>query len=467
MAIIISSSMSDSGKSLLTAVLVKHLRGIPFKAQNMSLNSFPTKDGGEIAFIQAFQAIGGGLAPQRFMNPVLLKPSGKGIEVIVWGESQGNLSAEEYYSKIGIIWEKINSVISKEMVIESAGGIGEPNFIERDISGFKIMQRGVPSVLVLDIERGGAFASAYGIYNMLPSSVRDKLKGFIINKFRGDEKLLDQAISWLENRTSMKYLGVIPYDERLRIMAEDSMNVSDLGDGELEVGVISYPYMSNFNEFHVFANSNARLRFITKPSQLSKADLVILPGTRNTKISLTWLIERGFLDVLKRKTVLGICGGFQIMGNKLLDPFGLEAGEPSSYEGLGLLPINVKFRSEKVVSISRARSDFGSIDGYEIRRGDIDYIRHKPLLQIEYRNGAKVEIEDGAWNENFIGLSIHGSLYSEGGKAILKQLGIKIGSSSLEDDIKKSVNLAYDIIKDKVDLERIEQIYIENDRNET
>lgn len=369
MAIIISSSMSDSGKSLVTSALVRHFRGIPFKAQNMSLNSYPTHDGGEIAFIQAFQAMGSGLQPERFMNPILLKPSGKGIEVIFWGESQGNFSPNEYYSRLTTYWEKIRSSVREDMVVESAGGLGEPNFMERDITGFKLMQEGIQAILVLDIDRGGAFASAFGIYQMLPSSVRDKLRGFIINKFRGDEKLLEPAISWLESKTSMKYLGIIPYDDRLRIMAEDSMNVSDLGDGELEVDVVAYPYMSNFNEFHVFEKSNARLRFVTRPSHLSKADLIILPGTRNTKLSLSWLVERGFTEVLRRKPVLGVCGGFQIMGKTLHDPYGLEAGEPSSYEGLNLLPINVRFRRNKVVSLSLGESEYGLIRGYEIRRG--------------------------------------------------------------------------------------------------
>ena len=459
MAIIISSSMSDSGKSLVTSALVRHFRGIPFKAQNMSLNSYPTHDGGEIAFIQAFQAMGSGLQPERFMNPILLKPSGKGIEVIFWGESQGNFSPNEYYSRLTTYWEKIRPSVREDMVVESAGGLGEPNFMERDITGFKLMQEGIQAILVLDIDRGGAFASAFGIYQMLPSSVRDKLRGFIINKFRGDEKLLEPAISWLESKTSMKYLGIIPYDDRLRIMAEDSMNVSDLGDGELEVDVVAYPYMSNFNEFHVFEKSNARLRFVTRPSHLSKADLIILPGTRNTKLSLSWLVERGFTEVLRRKPVLGVCGGFQIMGKTLHDPYGLEAGEPSSYEGLNLLPINVRFRRNKVVSLSLGESEYGLIRGYEIRRGEIEYIEGKPLLLITKRNHEHVEIYDGSRNGRHVGLSVHGSLFSEGGKRILEDFGIKLRAGSIEEEISTSVDKVYQLLRDTLDLDIIDQIY--------
>ncbi len=454
--------MSDSGKSLVTSALVKLLRGVPFKAQNMSLNSYPTKDGGEIAFIQAFQAIGAGLEPQRFMNPVLLKPSGSGIEVIFWGESQGNFSPSMYYTIIEKYWKKVRETIQNDMVIESAGGIGEPNFMERDISGFRLVREGIPVVLVLDIDRGGTFASAYGIYTMFPPSLRGLLKGFIINKFRGDEKLLQPAISWLESRTSMKFLGTIPYDDRLKIMAEDSMNIGEMGDGELEVDVVAYPYMSNFNEFHVFSRSNARLRFVTKPSHLSKADLVILPGTRNTRMSLSWLLERGFRDILVKKRVLGICGGFQMMGETLVDPYGLEAGEPSSYTGLRLLPVKVRFQRSKVVSLSRGRSSFGPIEGYEIRRGEIEYQGGDPLLVIEERNGVGTRVMDGAMSGDHAGLSVHGSLYSEGGRNILKEYGIKLEGISLKDQIEETVNKLADVIKERVDLEAIEQIYMDN-----
>ncbi|QKR00019.1 cobyric acid synthase [Metallosphaera tengchongensis] len=465
MAIIISSSMSDSGKSLVTAGLTKHFRSTPFKAQNMSLNSFPTRSGGEIAFIQAYQAMGSGLEPERYMNPVLLKPSGNGIEVIFMGDSLGNLAPSLYYSSIEKFWEKIKGLIKNEMIIESAGGVGEPNFMERDISGYRLMREGIPSILVLDIDRGGAFASAYGIYNMMPSSIRNTLKGFIINKFRGEEKFLDPAVRWLEDKTSMKFMGVIPYDHRLKIMAEDSMNISDLGDGELEVAVVAYPYMSNFNELHAFSKSNATLRFVTRPSQLSKADLVILPGTRNTKASLDWLIQNGFPERLRNKKILGICGGFQIMGRKLIDPYGLEAGEPAEYQGLGFLPVNVKFQKEKVVSLSLGVSDVGEITGYEIRRGKVEYEGWVPLLTIKQRNNIPVEVEDGADAGDKIGISIHGALYSEGGKKLLERFGIKIYSGSLKQEVTESVDLIYRILRDRVDLSLIEQIYRESETN--
>ncbi|EHP69297.1 cobyric acid synthase CobQ [Metallosphaera yellowstonensis MK1] len=462
MAIIISSSMSDSGKSIVTAALVKLLGGVPFKAQNMSLNSFPSHDGGEMAFIQAFQAMGSEIRPERWMNPVLLKPSGNGIEVIFMGESLGNMDSREYYSTVERLWPKVKERITEDMVIEAAGGLGEPNFLERDISGYKLMELGVPSIMVLDIDRGGAFASAFGIYNMFPTSLRPLLRGFIINKFRGDEKFLEPAVRWLEQRTGMKFLGTIPYDDRISNIAEDSMNVRDLGEGEMEVDVIAVPYMSNFNEFQAFQKSNAHVRFVRRPSQLSKADLVILPGTRNTKAALSWLVESGFVGILKNKRVLGICGGFQIMGRRLIDPYGLEAGVPSDYQGLGILPIEVKFRKTKVVANSKAVSDLGTFEGYEIRRGEIIYSEGRPLLTITERNGNLVSVPDGAEDGDFFGLSLHGSLYSQGGRKLLEEIGLKFYGKSLEEEVREQVNLIAEIVRSKIDTETIWNIYTES-----
>ncbi|MCI2414243.1 MAG: cobyric acid synthase [Candidatus Aramenus sp.] len=458
MAIIISSPMSDSGKSFVVTALTRALNGVPFKAQNMSLNSYPSDEGGEIAFIQAFQALGAGLRPKNSMNPVLLKPSGNGIEVIAFGRSLGNFRVEEYYKLIPDLWRKVKNTVSGDMVIESAGGLAEPNFMERDISGFLIMKElGVPAILVLDIDRGGAFASAFGVYNILPPSVRGMLRGFIINKFRGEEKFLEEGVMWLENRTGMKYLGFVPYLEESPIMPEDSMNVREVGYGEKKVSVISYPYMSNFNEFYAFMKSNATVKFVTRPSQLEDSDLVILPGTRNTYQSLVWLKERGFVETLRKYPLLGVCGGFQIMGKKLIDPYGLEAGESREYQGLGLLSINVRFEVDKVVSLSEGKGEV-EIKGYEIRRGRIEYVNDKPLYVIRKRNGEDVNVEDGALREGKIGTSIHGSLYS-GFRKLLEGFGIKIWAKSMEEEIAEMASKATEAFRKGVDIDTIQEIY--------
>ncbi|AWR97516.1 cobyric acid synthase [Acidianus sulfidivorans JP7] len=456
MAIIISSTMSDSGKSFVTTGLVRLLNGIPFKAQNMSLNSFPSVEGGEIAFIQSFQAIGREIEPHNYMNPVLLKPSGKGIEVILYGKSLGNLNPQEYYSMVPEIWEKrIKKELKENMIIEGAGGL-EPNFLDRDITTIFPMREGIPAILVLDIDRGGAFSSAYGAYEMLPPSLRDKLKGFIINKFRGEKSFLNNAINWLEEKTGMKFLGAIPYLDKNPIMAEDSMNIKEFGDGEMNVAIISYPYMSNFNEFQALEKSNASVTFVNTPKKAEKADLIILPGTRNTFESLIWLKERGFIEVLKKKPVLGICGGFQIMGKKLIDPYGIESGIPREYQGLGFFDFEVKFDKEKIVSISEAENNQGKIIGYEIRRGKITYYNDKPFLEIKKRNNVNTNIPDGAIKENKIGYSIHGSLYNS---RILEEFNIKIYSKSLKSEIIEMATEVEKIIKDNVDIDKVKELY--------
>ena len=199
--------MSDSGKSFLTTGLVRILNSKPLKIQNMSLNSISTWDGGEIAFIQAYQAIGAGLRPERYMNPILLKPMGKGVEVIFMGRSLGVMKGDEYYELANkVLWEEIRPLLSDDFIIEAAGGLGEPNFIDKDLTAIRVIkEKNIPVILVLDIDRGGAFASAYGTYMLLPESIRSNLKGFIINKVRGEEKFLYDAIKWLEEKTGMKY----------------------------------------------------------------------------------------------------------------------------------------------------------------------------------------------------------------------------------------------------------------------
>ncbi len=450
--------MSDSGKSFFVSTLTNILKGVPFKAQNMSLNSYPSDEGGEIAFIQAFQAIGSGLVPKNFMNPVLLKPAGKSVEVIVFGKSMGNFSSGEYYHIVKKIWRKIKTIISNDMIIEAAGGLGEPNFMKRDISGFLIMKElKIPTILVLDIDRGGAFASAFGIYKMFPQSMRDLLKGFIINKFRGEERYLEKAIRWLENRTKMKYLGYVPYLEENPIMPEDSMNIRDIGFGEKNISIIAYPYMSNFNEFYAFYKSNSNVKFVYKPSQLKNSDLIILPGTKNTYQSMLWLKERNFIEEIRKYPVLGICGGFQLMGKKLVDPYGLEAENITEYPGLNIFDIKTVFEKNKIVSISEGNGDV-VVNGYEIRRGKIYYENEKPLFYITKRNKKSVEIPDGARKDDKMGLSIHGSLFSSFRKE-LENYGIKIFSGSMQEEIENMVQKNVKIIKENIDIDRIDEIY--------
>jgi len=447
--------MSDSGKSMVTAALVKLFHGTPFKAQNMSLNSYPTKDGGEISFIQAYQAMGSGLSPERIHNPVLLKPSPGGVEVVLMGSSIGLFKPGGYYDWVSKAWTYVRESVRDTSVIEGAGGIAEPNFMDRDLSGFLMAKElKLPIVLVLDIDRGGAFASAYGAYSMFPPSLRDQLKGFIINKFRGDPVLLQPAIDWLSEKTGMKHFGTIPYADDFDIMAEDSMNVKEFGDGSFNVSIVSYPYMSNFNEFQALSKSNASVRFVRKPSQAKTSDLIILPGTKSSYASLKWLIERGFSDVIKSKPVLAICGGFQMLGRKLVDPYGLES-PVSQFDGLGLLDVDVIYDKKKRVKLVRGRGPFGEVTGYEVRRGSIIYHSTSPLLDLD-------DAKDGAYEGQIMALSVHGSLYSEFGRNAVKEFGLRIWASSLEDEVKTQIEFLSRRVKEEVDVEGLRALWEES-----
>ncbi|MEM0373492.1 MAG: cobyric acid synthase [Sulfolobaceae archaeon] len=462
---LIASTMSDSGKSLLVSGLAKILKMRPLKFQNMSLNSFPSKENEEIAFIQAFQAIGANQDLDTDLNPVLLKPSGNGkVEVILFGRSMGIFSYEMYYDMIETIWKKIreNLAIVDDRIVEGAGSIGEPNFLNIDISSIlPSIYYDLPIILILDVERGGAFASAYGVYNMLPPSLRSKLKGFIINKFRGNYKLLEPAVKWLEERTNMKYLGYIPYIEENIIMAEDSMNIHNVNSGSYRIGVIAYPYMSNFNEFSAFEGSNASLEFIRNPEILKGYDIIILPGSKNTLESLKWLINNNFHNKLREKPVIGICGGFQIMAKRLIDPYGLETGHKGEYKGLGIFDVEVIYENEKIVSWSYGEDleNRQEVEGYEIRRGRIKYLSQKPLILISKRGLRDVEVFDGARSGNFIGFSIHGVFYSEFGRELLKEYGIYLKERNLFEHIKEKVNKIEELIKKYLDIDEIRKIF--------
>ncbi len=458
MAILIASTTSDSGKSTLTSVLVREFGAYPFKAQNMSLNSYPTKNGGEIAFIQAFQAMAAGREPERGMNAVLLKPSGDDrVEVVVYGTPLGTFSYGEYYEKV-VPKVKESLRLSGEMVIEGAGGI-EPNFIERDLATVEVLRRGVPAVLVLNIDPGGAFTSAYGAYLSLPPSLRGNLKGFVINKLRGDPKFVESGAKWLEERTGMRYLGYIPYLDEA-IMPEDSLNATDFGDGEVEVAVVAYPYMSNFNEFWALRKSEVSVSFVRNPKRLRKADLVILPGAKNTLKALKWLKERKFQDYLKGKRVFAVCGGYQILTKKLKDEAGLEFGSLTEVEGLGMIDQEVSYGKEKTLALSRAVFEGTKVEGYEIRRGNLkgrDF-----YMEIVERNGQRVSVPDGYYDGNVFATSLHGSLFSDGGrKAFREMTGVEVKAKGLEQEVRELVDRLLSTVRKTVHLEEIRRLWEE------
>ncbi|WP_069807981.1 cobyric acid synthase [Vulcanisaeta thermophila] len=435
----IVSTMSDSGKTTLVAGLIrlavnKGLRTAPFKAQNMSLNSYPAIEGGEIALAQAMQSYVAGVKPSIYFNPVLIKPMGEDrAEYVVLGKPRKQITFGDYLRDarfralvIRAIKGSIKRLINEyDLVIgEGAGSAYEPNLAPYDLANFRPAQwLGANVYVVLDIDRGGAFTQGLGLMNSLPSKWRGMVRGFIINKFRGDERLLRDAVKWLEDRTGKPVLGVIPYINDLILWPEDSMDLKPIGNGPLDIALIAYPYISNFNDIYPLAfEGDVTVRIVRSPMELGEPHMIILPGSKNVVASVEWLRRTGLDKAIKRlvgsSVILGICGGFQALSKKLSDPTGIEAGAPGHYHGLGLIDLEVEYGVEKITALSRAVVNHGGIEGaeirgYEIHRGIIKYTGSTtPFITIIERNNRKVNIPDGVLDEGrmIVGITLHDSL---------------------------------------------------------
>ncbi|WP_054842195.1 cobyric acid synthase [Vulcanisaeta distributa] len=442
MNIYILSTMSDSGKTAIVSALLRILRvrgfhASPFKAQNMSLNSYPAIEGGEIALAQAMQAYVAGLMPSIYHNPILIKPmSSDRAEYVILGKPRAQLSFNEYLNNYPIRRLAINAVkvsirrLTEEydvVIGEGAGSAYEPNLANRDIANFRPAEwLGANVFVVLDIDRGGSFIQGLGLMRSLPPRWRRLVRGFIINKFRGDERLLDSAIKWLEERTGRPVLGgVLPYVDDLWLWPEDSMDLRPIGNGPLDIALIAYPYISNFNDVYpLILEDDVTVRVVRSPKELGEPHLVILPGSKNVVASLDWMrrvgLDRALMRIKGSAVILGICGGFQALGKVLSDPHGLEAGVPGNYNGLGLVNVNTVYGVEKIVSLSKAvglrGGELEGIEvrgGYEIHRGVPQYVGDEPLIMIKERNGRPAEqVDGGVFRERdlVIGVTLHDSL---------------------------------------------------------
>lgn len=383
MKIMVQGTMSNSGKSFLVAALCRIFRQdgyrvAPFKSQNMALNSYITEDGLEIGRAQAMQAEAAGIAPTVDMNPILLKPTSQmGSQVIINGEVYGNLKAMDYYRRkpefIPVVRQAFERLSSQYdiVVLEGAGSPAEINLRENDIVNMGMAKiAGAPVLLVGDIDRGGVFASLYGTVSLLEPEEQAMIKGLVINKFRGDVKILEPGLAMIEERLHIPVTGVIPM-EQIDIDDEDSLserlnctgdtaqtvysgNESDTVSSGLDIAVIRLPHISNFTDFAVLErHSGVRLRYVERMGQLGMPDLVILPGTKNTMADLTWLRESGLEPGIIRLVeeakvpVIGICGGYQMLGSFLHDPDGVEGEAGSSMRGMGLLNADTTFGEEK------------------------------------------------------------------------------------------------------------------------
>jgi adenosylcobyric acid synthase len=394
-AIMVVGTTSHAGKSLITAAICRILarqghRVTPFKGQNMALNSYVTADGGEIGFAQAFQAWAAGIEPTIAMNPVLLKPQGDMTsQVILRGAVVGVTNARAYYEDYfdrgwAAITEALDSLSPQfdYIVCEGAGSPAEVNLKHRDLTNMRVAKYlNAPTILVVDIDRGGCFAQVIGTLEILEPEERSLVKGIVINKFRGQRDLLDSGVEWLENRTGIPVLGVIPWLDEL-FPAEDSLDLMERRGrkktAELTIAVIRLPRISNFTDFDPLeAEPSVAVKYIGVNDDLGHPDAVILPGSKTTIPDLIKLQKSGLAEQIQAYaanggTVLGICGGFQMLGESIDDPDGLE-GQAGKFAGLDLLPFQTVMAGEKVVrqrSITTVypQADL-SIAGYEIHLG--------------------------------------------------------------------------------------------------
>ncbi|WP_027874510.1 cobyric acid synthase [Spongiibacter marinus] len=390
--LMVQGTTSDAGKSVLVAALCRalHRRGVnvaPFKPQNMALNSAVTPDGKEIGRAQAVQARACGLAPHSDMNPVLLKPnSDTGAQVIIHGQALRNMEAQDYHGYKATARKAVLSSHQRLtqqydwVVVEGAGSPAEINLRANDIANMGFAEAvDCPVILIADIDRGGVFAHLVGTLELLSASEQARVVGFVINRFRGDIALLQSGLDWLEARTGKPVLGVLPYLHDLHLEAEDAIDTQQIREGvSLRVAVPVLPRTSNHTDFDALRlHPNVDLCFVRKGEALPPCDLLILPGSKSVRADLQQLRDNGWADQLKRHLryggkVLGICGGFQMLGSELHDPLGIE-GPAGSSEGLGLLDITTTLASEKTLRQVSGHCYLNgkatSIRGYEIHAG--------------------------------------------------------------------------------------------------
>ncbi|MCX7780600.1 MAG: cobyric acid synthase, partial [Negativicutes bacterium] len=442
-SIMLQGTSSHVGKSILTTALCRIFlqdgyKVVPFKAQNMALNSYVTKTGGEMGRAQVAQAEAAGLDPRVEMNPVLLKPTGNSrSQVILLGRPVGNMSAAEYHAgysqkALGVVRECLDK-LSQEfevLVIEGAGSPAEVNLKANDIVNMRVAKLvNAPVLLIADIDRGGALASVVGTLELLEPDERELIKGIIINKFRGDIKLLEPALEFLERRTGKPIVGVVPHLANLGIDDEDSVSLDEkatTSKGDIDIAVLRLPKISNFTDFDALEREpDVSVRYVRQGEAIGKPDLIILPGSKNTSEDLLYIKERGYDTEIMRLVddgvpVIGICGGYQMLGREVRDPHHAES-DLDTIAGLGLLETVTTFAAEKithqVTAACTGHSFLGisysgdNLTGYEIHMGRTEFLAPtRNAFTITSRSGEKMQVADGVVREDglVMGTYIHG-----------------------------------------------------------
>ena len=494
--IMIQGTMSNAGKSLLAAGLCRifHQDGYrvaPFKSQNMALNSFITSEGLEMGRAQVMQAEAAGIEPSVLMNPVLLKPTNDvGSQVIVNGEVLGTMSARDYfkYKKklVPDIMKAFHKLAEENdiIVIEGAGSPAEINLKSEDIVNMGMAKMAkAPVLLAGDIDRGGVFAQLYGTVELLEEDERKMIKGLIINKFRGDKSILDPGVAMLEEKCKIPVVGVAPY---MNIQLEDEDSLTERFDRHQEVGVIDMavirvPRISNFTDFNPFESiPGVSLRYVQHPSDLKQPDVIFLPGTKNTMDDLKWLRESGMEALILKAAasgtlIFGICGGYQMLGENLSDPHGVEAG--GTMRGIGLLPVDTVFAEHKTrtqvcgkfLELDEEFAPLKNVEftGYEIHMGVTTlHEGASPLTAIRDHATTTQEKQDGAYRSRVYGTYVHGVFDKEGvAEAVIRALGRKKGIDTTDMkgvDFQAFKETQYDILaaalREHLDMKKIYEI---------
>jgi adenosylcobyric acid synthase len=450
--LMIQGTTSDAGKSVLVAafcrIFARHGEKVaPFKSQNMALNSAVTDCGGEIGRAQAVQAQAAKVTPTVHMNPVLLKPNSDiGAQVIVRGKSVGNMKADVYHNyKPQLLAEVCQSFKTLQesfdvIFIEGAGSPAEINLRDRDIANMGLAEAlDVPVIIVADIDRGGVFAHLVGTYELLSESEKQRVVGFVINRFRGDVSLLQPGIDWLEERLGVPVIAVVPYIEKLYIEAEDAIDHQAIqtDDAQIKVRILAYPRMSNHTDFDALrVHPQVDCQFVRSFREMTGADLIILPGSKSVRDDLAWLKRNGLDAEIKKHLryggkVLGICGGYQMLGEVISDPFGIES-TPGDSEGLELLPLKTVLAKEKtLVNVSGVFLEKQcEVKGYEIHAGksEATQLGIEPLFRL-VDSGSKAAYDDGLKDryDNVRGTYLHG-LFDESAvlNAFLEWAGLSV-----------------------------------------
>jgi adenosylcobyric acid synthase len=494
--IMIQGTASAVGKSVITAAICRIFKQdgykvAPFKAQNIALNSFATKGGGEIGRAQAVQAEAAGITPTVDMNPILLKPtSNSGCQVIVLGKVVRTVAAQDYsnysLSLLKTVMGSLNR-LRKEydiVVIEGAGSTAEINLKDQEIVNMRIAKAsGSPVLLVGDIDKGGVFASLVGTLELLDKEEQHYVKGLIINKFRGDVALLKSAIDFIEQKTKLPVLGIIPYFKDIRIAQEDSVYLDERQknnvSGKLNIAIIRLPHIACYDDFDPLEEDGCNVNYIDKPSELLNPHLIILPGTKSTTSDMQYLHQSGFTKAILKKAkagtpVVGICGGYQILGKKILDPQRVES-DKTEVEGLGLLNVITEFGKEKSTTQVKAKSMSQKgllartkdieISGYEIHMGQTRNVEKNAAFKVVEASQGKPNYHDGAIDHTgmILGTYMHGFFNSDNFRRVFfnnlrRRWGLKENSGSTIMDKEREYDKLADVIRQNLDMTRIYKI---------